>query len=81
MFLVALVSLYICVVQAEFISSPCQYFEYLHGQGIGTRTSDFYLAWAQLLLKEGNVQGAGAVLQKGLLNQAQPRDSLQQLHW
>ncbi|XP_066034065.1 mitotic checkpoint serine/threonine-protein kinase BUB1 isoform X4 [Chamaea fasciata] len=69
-----------CVKLAEFISSPCQYFEYLHGQGIGAKTSDFYLAWAQLLLKEGNVQGAGAVLQKGLLNQAQPRESLQQLH-
>ncbi|NXT61054.1 BUB1 kinase, partial [Chaetops frenatus] len=69
-----------CVKLAEFISSPCQYFEYLHGQGIGAKTSDFYLAWAQLLLKEGNVQGAGAVLQKGLLNQAQPREILQQLH-
>ncbi|NWH37895.1 BUB1 kinase, partial [Chloropsis hardwickii] len=69
-----------CVKLAEFISSPCQYFEYLHGQGIGVKTSDFYLAWAQLLLKEGNVQGAGAVLQKGLLNQAQPRENLQQLH-
>ncbi|NXD02293.1 BUB1 kinase, partial [Certhia familiaris] len=69
-----------CVKLAEFISSPCQYFEYLHGQGIGAKISDFYLAWAQLLLKEGNVQGAGAVLQKGLFNQAQPRESLQQLH-
>ncbi|NXA74017.1 BUB1 kinase, partial [Thryothorus ludovicianus] len=69
-----------CVKLAEFISSPCQYFEYLHGQGIGAKTSEFYLGWAQLLLKEGNVQGAGAVLQKGLFNQAQPRESLQQLH-
>ncbi|NXX27246.1 BUB1 kinase, partial [Nicator chloris] len=69
-----------CVKLAEFISSPCQYFEYLHGQGIGAKISDFYLAWAQMLLKEGNVQGAGAVLQKGLLNQAQPRENLQQLH-
>ncbi|NWY27533.1 BUB1 kinase, partial [Pheucticus melanocephalus] len=69
-----------CVKLAEFISSPGQYFEYLHGQGIGARSSDFYLAWAGLLLKEGNVQGAAAVLQKGLLNQAQPRENLQQLH-
>ncbi|NXE96538.1 BUB1 kinase, partial [Menura novaehollandiae] len=69
-----------CVKLAEFISSPCQYFEYLHGQGIGAKTSDFYLAWAQQLLSEGNVQGAGAVLQKGLLNQAEPRQNLQQLH-
>ncbi|NXE68121.1 BUB1 kinase, partial [Calcarius ornatus] len=68
-----------CVKLAEFISSPGQYFEYLHGQGIGARSSDFYLAWARLLLQEGNAQGAAAVLQKGLLNQAQPRESLQQL--
>ncbi|NWV17656.1 BUB1 kinase, partial [Origma solitaria] len=69
-----------CVKLAEFISSPSQYFEYMHGQGVGVKTSDFYLAWAQQLLSEGNVQGAGAVLQKGLLNQAQPRENLQQLH-
>uniref|UniRef100_A0A8C5UJ44 BUB1 mitotic checkpoint serine/threonine kinase n=1 Tax=Malurus cyaneus samueli TaxID=2593467 RepID=A0A8C5UJ44_9PASS len=69
-----------CVKLAEFMSSPSQYFEYMHGQGIGVKTSDFYLAWAQQLLREGNVQGAGAVLQKGLLNQAQPRENLQQLH-
>ncbi|NWV09021.1 BUB1 kinase, partial [Ptilonorhynchus violaceus] len=69
-----------CVKLVEFMSSPCQYFEYLHGQGIGAKTSDFYLAWAQQLLSEGNVQGAGAVVQKGLLNQAQPREKLQQLH-
>ncbi|NXU12591.1 BUB1 kinase, partial [Pardalotus punctatus] len=69
-----------CVKMAEFISSPSQYFEYMHGQGVGVKTSDFYLAWAQQLLSEGNVQGAGAVLQKGLLNQAQPRENLQQLH-
>ncbi|NWV78677.1 BUB1 kinase, partial [Dasyornis broadbenti] len=69
-----------CVKLVEFISSPSQYFEYMHGQGVGVKTSDFYLAWARQLLREGNVQGAGAVLQKGLLNQAQPRENLQQLH-
>ncbi|KFQ25436.1 Mitotic checkpoint serine/threonine-protein kinase BUB1, partial [Merops nubicus] len=65
---------------AEFISSPCQYFDYLYGQGVGVRVSSLYVAWAQQLVKEGNVQGAGAVLQKGLHNQAQPREHLQQLH-
>ncbi|NWU74354.1 BUB1 kinase, partial [Onychorhynchus coronatus] len=69
-----------CIKLAEFISSPGQYFEYLHGQGIGAKSSDFYVAWAQQLLNEGNVQGAGAVLQKGLHNQAQPQENLQQLH-
>ncbi|NWU14844.1 BUB1 kinase, partial [Cephalopterus ornatus] len=69
-----------CIKLVEFISSPGQYFEYLHGQGIGAKSSDFYVAWAQQLVSEGNVQGAGAVLQKGLHNQAQPQQNLQQLH-
>ncbi|KAJ7406364.1 mitotic checkpoint serine/threonine-protein kinase BUB1 [Pitangus sulphuratus] len=69
-----------CVKLAEFISSPGQYFEYLHGQGVGAKSSDFYVAWAQQLASEGNMQGAGAVLQKGLHNQAQPQENLQQLH-
>lgn len=66
-------------MQAEFITSPCQYFDYLYAQGIGAKASSFYVAWAQQLVKDGNVQCAGAVLQKGLQNQAQPRESLQQL--
>ncbi|NXS61999.1 BUB1 kinase, partial [Brachypteracias leptosomus] len=68
-----------CVKLAEFITSPCQYFEYLYGQGVGTKASSLYVAWAQQLVQEGDVQGAGDVLQKGLHSQAQPRDSLQQL--
>ncbi|NWW44830.1 BUB1 kinase, partial [Pedionomus torquatus] len=69
-----------CIKLAEFITSPCQYFDYLHGQGIGAKASNFYVAWAQQLVNEGNVQYAGAVLQKGLHNQAQPREILQQLY-
>ncbi|KAM6355902.1 mitotic checkpoint serine/threonine-protein kinase BUB1 [Podargus strigoides] len=69
-----------CVKLAAFITSPCQYFEYLHGQGIGAKASNFYVAWAQQLVNEGSVQGAGAVLQKGLHNQAQPQENLQQLY-
>ncbi|NWR56499.1 BUB1 kinase, partial [Bucorvus abyssinicus] len=69
-----------CIKLAEFITSPCQYFDYLYGQGIGAKASSFYIAWAQQLVNEGSVQCAGAVLQKGLQNQAQPRESLQQLH-
>ncbi|XP_054678583.1 mitotic checkpoint serine/threonine-protein kinase BUB1 [Grus americana] len=69
-----------CVKLAEFITSPCQYFDYLYGQGIGAKASNFYVAWAQHLVNEGNVQCAGAVLQKGLHNQAQPRENLQQLY-
>ncbi|NXI73358.1 BUB1 kinase, partial [Anseranas semipalmata] len=69
-----------CVKLAEFISSPCQYFDYLYGQGIGVNASAFYIAWAQQLVNEGNVQCAGAVLQKGLHSQAQPQENLQQLY-
>ncbi|NWU97770.1 BUB1 kinase, partial [Upupa epops] len=69
-----------CVQLVEFMSSPCQYFDYLHREGIGVKASSFYVAWAQQLIAEGNVQGAGAVLQQGLHNQAQPRESLQQLY-
>ncbi|NXQ81026.1 BUB1 kinase, partial [Nyctibius grandis] len=69
-----------CVKLVEFITSPCQYFDYLYGQGIGAKASNFYVAWAQQLVNEGNVQRAGAVLQKGLHNQAQPQENLQQLY-
>ncbi|XP_069707139.1 mitotic checkpoint serine/threonine-protein kinase BUB1 [Phaenicophaeus curvirostris] len=69
-----------CIKLAEFISSPCQYFDYLYGQGIGAKASNFYVAWAQQLVNEGNVQYARTVLQKGLHNQAQPRENLQQLY-
>ncbi|KFP09609.1 Mitotic checkpoint serine/threonine-protein kinase BUB1, partial [Egretta garzetta] len=70
-----------CIRLVEFITSPCQYFEYLYGQGVGVTSSNFYVAWAQQLITEGNVQCAGAVLQKGLHNQAQPQENLQQLCW
>ncbi|NWS68445.1 BUB1 kinase, partial [Crotophaga sulcirostris] len=69
-----------CIKLAEFISSPCQYFDYLYGQGVGAKASNFYVAWAQQLVNEGNVQCAGAVLQKALQNQAQPQENLQQLY-
>ncbi|NXG15911.1 BUB1 kinase, partial [Grallaria varia] len=68
-----------CLKLAEFISSPHQYFEYLQGQGVGAGCAAFYAAWARRLLAEGDAQGAGAVLLRGLQSQAQPRDTLQQL--
>ncbi|NXK98026.1 BUB1 kinase, partial [Formicarius rufipectus] len=70
-----------CLKLAEFMSSPGQYLEYLHGQGVGVQSSDFYVAWARHLVREGDVQGAGAVLHRGLQSRAQPRDNLQQLLW
>ncbi|KGL78999.1 Mitotic checkpoint serine/threonine-protein kinase BUB1, partial [Tinamus guttatus] len=69
-----------CIKLGEFITPPGQYFDYLCGQGIGAKTSAFYVAWAQHLVNEGNVQNAGTVLQRGLHNQAQPIESLQQMY-
>ncbi|XP_030303429.1 mitotic checkpoint serine/threonine-protein kinase BUB1 isoform X2 [Calypte anna] len=69
-----------CLKLAEFISSPGQYFDFLYAQGIGAKSSSFYVAWAQQLVREGEVGSAGAVLQKALHNQAQPQESLQQLY-
>ncbi|NXC46841.1 BUB1 kinase, partial [Penelope pileata] len=69
-----------CLKLVEFVDPPCVYFDYLCGQGIGTNASAFYVAWAQQLVKEGLVQCAVSVVQKGLRNQAQPQESLQQLY-
>ncbi|XP_021247633.1 mitotic checkpoint serine/threonine-protein kinase BUB1 isoform X2 [Numida meleagris] len=69
-----------CIKLAEFVNPPCVFFDYLCGQGIGTNASAFYIAWAQQLVKEGLVQCAVSVVQKGLRNQAQPQENLQQLY-
>ncbi|KAM8809304.1 mitotic checkpoint serine/threonine-protein kinase BUB1 [Eudromia elegans] len=69
-----------CIKLGEFITPPGQYFDYLFGQGIGAKTSTFYVAWAQHLVNEGHIQNAGTVLQKGLRNQAQPIETLQQMY-
>ncbi|NXW89498.1 BUB1 kinase, partial [Alopecoenas beccarii] len=68
-----------CIKLAEFIAPPRHYFDYLYGQGIGAKTSHLYVAWAQHLINEGDVRAAGDALQKGLHNQAQPREKLEQL--
>lgn len=81
MFLKALMAFARYSMQAEFIAPPERYFSYLHDQGIGAKTSHLYVAWAQHLINEGDVQAAGGVLQKGLHNQAQPREKLEQLYW
>ncbi|XP_008165277.2 mitotic checkpoint serine/threonine-protein kinase BUB1 [Chrysemys picta bellii] len=67
-----------CIKLAEFISAPSQFFDYIYSQGVGTRTSALYIAWAQQLETEGNIQHAGAVLQKGIHNQAEPMENLQE---
>uniref|UniRef100_A0A8C4VKF4 BUB1 mitotic checkpoint serine/threonine kinase n=1 Tax=Gopherus evgoodei TaxID=1825980 RepID=A0A8C4VKF4_9SAUR len=65
-----------CIQLAEFISAPSQFFDYIYSQGVGTKTSALYIAWAQQLETEGNIQCADAVLQKGIHNQAEPMENL-----
>ncbi|XP_074845314.1 mitotic checkpoint serine/threonine-protein kinase BUB1 [Carettochelys insculpta] len=67
-----------CIKLAEFISAPSQFFDYIYSQGVGTKMSALYIAWAQQLETEGNLQHAGVVLQKGIDNQAEPMESLQE---
>ncbi|XP_075781985.1 mitotic checkpoint serine/threonine-protein kinase BUB1 [Pelodiscus sinensis] len=67
-----------CIKLAEFITAPSQFFDYIYSQGVGTRISALYVAWAQQLETEGNIQHAGAVLQKGIDNQAEPMENLQE---
>ncbi|XP_025061503.1 mitotic checkpoint serine/threonine-protein kinase BUB1 [Alligator sinensis] len=69
-----------CIALAAFLNTPSQFFDYLYSQGIGTKASAFYITWAQYLGNEGNMQEAGATLQKGIHNQAEPMEKLQQLY-
>ncbi|KAJ6666976.1 hypothetical protein lerEdw1_018978 [Lerista edwardsae] len=69
-----------CVKFAHFIDNPSQFFDYLYSQGIGTKSSILYIAWAQQLGIQGNVPHASAVIQKGIHNGAQPVEKLHQQH-
>ncbi|XP_020843607.1 mitotic checkpoint serine/threonine-protein kinase BUB1 [Phascolarctos cinereus] len=67
-----------CVKFAEFNSEPHQFYDYIHSQGIGIRSSALYLAWAQNLEIQGDLQHASAVFQKGIQHQAEPAEILHQ---
>ncbi|XP_043842042.1 mitotic checkpoint serine/threonine-protein kinase BUB1 isoform X2 [Dromiciops gliroides] len=67
-----------CVKFAEFNSEPHQFYEFIHSQGIGIRSSALYLAWAQHLEVQGDLQHANAVFHKGIQNQAEPTEILHQ---
>uniref|UniRef100_A0A3Q2FLB7 BUB1 N-terminal domain-containing protein n=1 Tax=Cyprinodon variegatus TaxID=28743 RepID=A0A3Q2FLB7_CYPVA len=49
---------------------------HVFSKGVGSRTAELYVAWAQQLEKKGMNQEAGGVYQKALENQAQPADLL-----
>uniref|UniRef100_A0A2I3SD22 Mitotic checkpoint serine/threonine-protein kinase BUB1 n=1 Tax=Pan troglodytes TaxID=9598 RepID=A0A2I3SD22_PANTR len=67
-----------CLKFAEYNSDLHQFFEFLYNHGIGTLSSPLYIAWAGHLETQGELQHASAVLQRGIQNQAEPREFLQQ---
>ncbi|XP_072912059.1 mitotic checkpoint serine/threonine-protein kinase BUB1 [Hemitrygon akajei] len=57
-------------------TTPLEFFNYMDGQGIGTKSAAFYLAWAEVLEMNGNALMANSILQKGIQNSAEPLDLL-----
>ncbi|XP_015271617.1 PREDICTED: mitotic checkpoint serine/threonine-protein kinase BUB1 [Gekko japonicus] len=69
-----------CMKFATFIDDPSQFFDYMYSQGIGTKSSNLYIAWAQQLGMQGNVSHANTVIEKGIHSGAQPVEKLHQLY-
>ncbi|XP_060104309.1 mitotic checkpoint serine/threonine-protein kinase BUB1 [Heteronotia binoei] len=69
-----------CLKFATLIDDPSQFFDYMYSQGIGTKSSYLYVAWAQQLGMQGNVSHANTVIEKGIHNGAQPAEKLHQLY-
>uniref|UniRef100_A0A8C9A2W1 Mitotic checkpoint serine/threonine-protein kinase BUB1 n=1 Tax=Prolemur simus TaxID=1328070 RepID=A0A8C9A2W1_PROSS len=67
-----------CLKFAEYNSDLHQFFEFLYNHGIGTLSSLLYVAWAEHLEAQGELQHASAVFRRGIQNQAEPRELLQQ---
>ncbi|KAH0503340.1 Mitotic checkpoint serine/threonine-protein kinase BUB1 [Microtus ochrogaster] len=63
---------------AEYNSDLHQFFEFLYNQGIGTKSSPLYIAWADYLEAQGALQHASAVFQRGIQNQAEPKELIEQ---
>ncbi|XP_051000546.1 mitotic checkpoint serine/threonine-protein kinase BUB1 [Acomys russatus] len=67
-----------CLKFAEYNSDLHQFFEFLYNQGIGTKSSPLYISWAGHLEAQGELQHASAVFRRGIQNQAEPKEVLQQ---
>ncbi|XP_048208270.1 mitotic checkpoint serine/threonine-protein kinase BUB1 isoform X2 [Perognathus longimembris pacificus] len=67
-----------CLKFAEYNSDLHQFFEFLYNQGIGSQASALYISWAAHLEAQGELQHASAVFRRGIHNQAEPREQLQQ---
>nr|XP_056708998.1 mitotic checkpoint serine/threonine-protein kinase BUB1 [Euleptes europaea] len=67
-----------CMKFATFIDDPSQFFDYMSSQGIGTKSSNLYVVWAQQFAMQANVSHAIAVIEKGIHNGAEPVEKLHQ---
>ncbi|XP_023603131.1 mitotic checkpoint serine/threonine-protein kinase BUB1 isoform X2 [Myotis lucifugus] len=67
-----------CLKFAECNTDPHQFFEFLYNHGIGKLSSPLYIAWAEHLEGQGHLQHASAVFRRGIQNQAEPKELLQQ---
>ncbi|XP_061066695.1 mitotic checkpoint serine/threonine-protein kinase BUB1 isoform X3 [Eubalaena glacialis] len=67
-----------CLKFAERNSDLHQFFEFLYNHGIGTLSAPLYVAWAGHLEGQGERQHASAIFRRGIQNQAEPRELLQQ---
>ncbi|KAI5929388.1 Mitotic checkpoint serine/threonine-protein kinase BUB1 [Manis javanica] len=67
-----------CLKFAQCNSDLHQFFEFLYNHGIGTLSSTLYLAWAGHLESQGELQHASAIIRRGIQNQAEPGEVLQQ---
>ncbi|KAJ7988109.1 hypothetical protein DPEC_G00320220 [Dallia pectoralis] len=63
---------------AQNSSDPLEIFSYMQTQRIGLTQAALYVAWAEELEKQGNIQKADAIFQEGLKCGALPLDKLQQ---
>lgn len=73
-----LMSLCFGFLQAECNTDPHQFFEFLYNHGIGKLSSPLYIAWAEHLEGQGQLQHASAVFRRGIHNQAEPKELLQE---
>ncbi|XP_077192054.1 mitotic checkpoint serine/threonine-protein kinase BUB1 [Paroedura picta] len=69
-----------CMKFATLIDDPSQFYDYMYSQGVGTKSSNLYVAWAQQLGMQGNVSYANTVIEKGIHNGAEPVENLHQLY-
>lgn len=66
------------VFQANICNDPLEIYNFLYSQGIGTKTTALYEAWAWQVEQVGNIKKADLVYNKGIENGAQPIERLRQ---